>query len=473
MSRSLGEPEVVDVLERIIDAGMKKGVDFIDIRYNLKEYELYYVENSVLKESTYRRTKGIGIRVLLGGSMGFTSTNKSSLEDLEKALDKAISIARAVNKVTSKIDLSKVPVVVDNVKSPYREDPFTIDKETKIELLMDANKQSLVSTEVKNRISRLAFERDYRVYLSSEGAKIVSEVVLSGFSHLSVARIGETMESHYDSKSKVAGYEFIESIDWNTFTREVSETAIKLAKARTPPSGRFTIVADPPLVGLLLHEAFGHASEADLVEADNSVLKNLLGKKVANERVNIVDEGVVENGYHVYYDDEGVKKGRTIIVENGVLKSYLHSRSTAKNMGGEPTGNSRAMDYSHIPIVRQTNLYMLPGDESLEELIRETKKGFFVSGRGSMGGEVHPGMGTFTFSAGPSYVIENGEIKELVRGVALSGLILEILNNVEGISKEFEIETSVFGGCGKHGQLARVGDGGPYIRVKNVNIGGR
>ena len=203
------------------------------------------------------------------------------------------------------------------------------------------------------------------------------------------------------------------------------------------------------------------------------MLKGKVGERVASELVTIVDDGTVDGGYFYPYDDEGVAKTKTVIVEKGILKGYLNSRETAARLEGEPTGNSRTQDYQNVPIVRQTNYYMEPLDMRFEELVEDIDYGFYIRGVGSMGGEVNPGLGTFTFSVGPSKVIRKGELAETVRGVTISGMILETLKEVDGVGRDFRVRTSVFGGCGKTGQRVRVGDGGPHVRIRRMVVGGR
>lgn len=181
---------------------------------------------------------------------------------------------------------------------------------------------------------------------------------------------------------------------------------------------------------------------------------------------------MVEGGYPVPYDDEGVQKGKTIVVDKGVLKGYLTSRDTSQELNLKPTGNARAQDISFDTLVRQTNYYAEPGEWKVEELFEGVSHGIYLRGRGAMGGQVNPSVGTFTFSIGPSYIIRNGEPVELVRGVVVSGNILETLKEVDAVANDLKITTSVFGGCGKGGQTVRVGDGGPHIRTRKIVVGG-
>jgi TldD protein len=249
--------------------------------------------------------------------------------------------------------------------------------------------------------------------------------------------------------------------------------AIEAVESKTPPPGTYPVVVDPDIVGVLLHEAFGHASEGDLVSSGESVLANRIGSRLAPENVTIIDEGVVEGGFYYPYDDEGVKKEKTVVVEKGVLKGFIFDRESASKLGGSPTGNGRAQDFENLPIVRQTNYMMQPSEIRFEELVEDIDIGVYVRGRGSTGGEVEVGMGTFTFGVGPSKMIRNGEVAETVRGVVISGSILDTLKTVDGVGKDLVVKTSVFGGCGKSAQRATVGFGGPHIRARKMTVGGR
>ncbi|HIC86201.1 MAG TPA: TldD/PmbA family protein, partial [Desulfobacterales bacterium] len=303
-------------------------------------------------------------------------------------------------------------------------------------VILEANKAAQVSDEIKNIQTTLGIARDSRLFMSSLGSKVKVETTIIGVSHGSVARVNGRMERVSYSNSKCAGFEFIERENWNNFTMDISKLALEAVNAKTPPPGTYTVVVDPDVIGLMLHEAFGHASEGDLVASGESVLYGMLGKKVASELVTIIDEGVVKDGYFHPYDDEGIKKEKTIIVENGILKNYIHSTTSATLLEAKSTGNGRAQDFENLPIVRQTNYYMAPGNYSFEELIEDIDFGIYIKGKGAGGGQVEVGMGTFTFSVGPSKIIRKGELAETVRGVVISGLILETLKTIDAVGRD-------------------------------------
>ncbi len=445
------------------------GVSYAEVRTQLVSYELVTVDNGVLREFSKAYRAGLGVRVLYNGSFGFSSTNELGKDSIRETVSRAIAAARVSKKVGT---LGERKPGKGRYTSSWKIRPEEVSDEIKRELVSRANKAGLSIEGIKSSVSRLGIQHDWRYVVSTDGAELEYESYLIGVAHLSIAVESGSMERVSNQESLVSGWEFVEKKDWEEFAREVSKLAKEAVKAPLPPAGKMKVIADPEMVGLILHEAFGHATEGDLVASGTSILKNRLGEEVASSLVTIVDDGVVEGGYYVPFDDEGSFKTRTVVVENGLLKSFLTNRESAARLNLPVSGNGRAQDFSHMPIVRQTNFFMMPGDWSLEEMIKEVKEGLYLVGRGSSGGQVDTGAGTFTFSAGPSRIIRGGELGGLVRGVVVSGSILDTLRGVEAVGKALRITTSVFGGCGKDSQMVRVGDGGPHILIKELIVGG-
>ena len=458
-------------LEWVLNKAADIEVSYADIRYQLFENELITVENKELKSYSSRKLCGIGIRVVMNGAVGYASTSDLGRERLNKTLEKAVKAAKSIKSQKHIFAETKVNKI--KIKSAVKIDPSNVTPEEKVSTVMDANKAAWTGKDVKNAITMLGLAKDSRLFMSTEGANVEVETTLAGLAHESVAKTNGTMETVRDSDSRCAGFEFIKSQDWNSFTPSLSKLAIEAANSVTPSPGTYTVVVDPRVLGLVLHEAFGHASEGDIVSSGESVLCGKIGVKLASDMVTIIDEGTVDGGYYYPFDDEGTKKEKTVVVENGVLKNFLHSRNTAHELGRKPTGNARAQDFDNLPIVRQTNYYLQPGNVEFEEIIEDVEFGIYVRGKGGGGGEVEPGLGTFTFSVGPSKVIRKGELAETVRGVVISGFILDTLKTVDAAGKDLKITTSVFGGCGKDDQRALVGFGGPHVRVRKMTVGGR
>lgn len=456
-----------------VDRARDLGAQYADARFQDLRQTLIVAENGSLRSYESDRSTGIGVRVLAGGSWGLASSTKLEKGHLRKMASEAVRMAKVTKKFSTTIQLAQVKPLEATVEIPVRTNPDDVPPDVKVKRLLEANKAALTGANVKNSSSRLGFLHDVRVFVSSEGAEVRTDVTTSGFSQLSVAAANGSMERVPEQRSLCAGYEFIEGSDWNTFAAEVSQLASKVVVAPMPPPGTYPAIVDPELIGLFLHEALGHASEGDLVATKESVLEGRLGSSIASEIVTVYDDGGITGGYMVPFDDEGVPKSKTTVVEKGTLQGFLLSRDTATELGLEPTGNARAQNFENKPIVRMTNVYMQPGDLSFEELVKGIDYGFYLRGRGSLGGQVDVGGGTFTFRAGPSYLIEKGELKHMVRAVNFAGKVLETLKTIDAVGKDFAVSTSVFGGCGKDGQLAKVGDGGPHVRLGKVIIGGR
>jgi TldD protein len=249
----------------------------------------------------------------------------------------------------------------------------------------------------------------------------------------------------------------------------VGKRAVALLGAEKPPSGQLDIVMDPSLVGLFIHEAFGHAMEADAIQGNMSVLKDKIGREVGVPEITVIDDPTIEGlrGYYPY-DSEGTRTRRRVMVEDGVQKEFYHSLETAARMCVEPNGAARAMDYNWKPIVRMGNTFIDSGDMSLEELCQEVGDGVYLKKSG--GGYVNPSIGQFFFSTQEGQVIKGGELGPLTQNVAMSGMTLEVLANVMGVGKESKMRS---GSCGKGSQTAPVGMGGPNMAVKGVVVGGR
>jgi TldD protein len=227
-------------------------------------------------------------------------------------------------------------------------------------------------------------------------------------------------------------------------------------------------VADQDLTGVLVHEALGHACEADAILGGDSILEGSMGKKIASELVTIYDDPTIRGAFGSYpFDDEGVRTRRKVLVEDGVLREFLHSRTTAQRLGMAPNGSARAESYSARPLVRMSNTFMAGGDRKLEELLEGIKLGVYA--KGSRGGQVDTAKGTFQFNAQEAFLIEKGRITAPLRDLSLSGETLRMLADVVALADDSRVGDP--GYCGK-GQWVPVGDGGPHMRVKQAVVGG-
>jgi len=251
---------------------------------------------------------------------------------------------------------------------------------------------------------------------------------------------------------------------------ELAQRAVDILSAPVIKGGQYTVVLDPILAGVFVHEAFGHLSESDFVY-ENDQLRELmtLGKTFGAPILNIIDGAAVPALRGSYeYDDEGVPASRTYLIKEGKLVGRLHSRETAAKMGEQPTGNARAINYRHPPIVRMTNTFIEPGKTTFDEMISGIKEGVYA--KNWYGGTTS--MEMFTFSSGETYMIRNGKVAEIVRPVVLTGNVFNTLMNIDAIGDDLEMNQG--GGCGKGGQSPLpVSNGSPHIRIQNCLVGGK
>jgi TldD protein len=313
--------------------------------------------------------------------------------------------------------------------------------------------------------------RDRKLICTTDGARAEIGDCKGAFSLFAVARDGSNVSEASEVIGCTGGWgDLFRSRGAEQIMETATSRAIRLLKADFPKGERATVVLDPGIVGLIAHEAIGHTVEADLVMA-GAVTKDKIGTRVASDLVTLADSGhsVHEAGAGgvVLVDDEGVVTGRTVVIENGVLRSYLHSRETAHVFGVTPTGNARAFEYSDEPLIRMRNTYIEPGASKFEEMIAGVKRGYLL--KGSIGGQADVN-GEFMFGVQEAFRINDGKVGTPLRGVTISGKAFEVLSTVDAVSDKFE--WGLGGGmCGK-GQPARVDAGGAYIRCV-ATVGGR
>lgn len=250
---------------------------------------------------------------------------------------------------------------------------------------------------------------------------------------------------------------------------EAASQAVRLLDSKPAPAGKYTCILDNKMTGMVAHEAFGHACEADAILASSSVLEGLLGEKVAHESISLYDDPTIKDTFGYFSTDwEGVRAKRHTLIDKGVLKGFLHNIESSSRMDIEPSGAARSQGYSSPPIIRMSNTFIGPGDHKKDELIEEVRHGLLI--QGSQYGYVEPAKGQFMFKCDEAYEVVNGDIGQRYRDASLSGVILEVLHNVKGVADDFVLGDP--GYCGKGGQEARVTDGGPHICVTNMVVGG-
>lgn len=452
--------EYIDLFENII-AKTRQKVDYIDIRFGMGENTSILMKDGNVDEINTGMSLATRVRVLNNGAWGFAYTSDLSKIDeiTETALKLSDSLKGDVKLSESEIIKDKVEV---DVKIPFKD----VSIEEKKDIMRDANDAATIEKVNSTTVSYADSEVN-ELFMNSEGSEIQVKTDRVRMALNASATDGEIIQFGHGSLGGVKGFEAISEVDIEEFGRNIGEKAVRLLDAKPAPSGQFPVIADPELTGVLIHEALGHATEGDLILQNDSILKDKIGEKIASDIVNIFDDASRKDGFGYYpYDVEGVKTKPNQLVKNGELISLLNSRETASKLGMKSSGNARSI-IADQPIVRMSNTYLQPGDNTFEELLEDIPNGMYL--KGSRGGQVDTGKGIFQFNAAEGYLIEDGEITTPLRDVSLSGNILETLKNIDAIGNDFKLSV---GFCGKDGQTAPVGDGGPHTRILNALVGG-
>jgi TldD protein len=453
--------------ERMEQALRASDAEFADIRIEDVTSSWVNFRGEELDNIGSSKTVGGIVRALVKGGWGYSTFN--DLSDLEQRVKEACESARLVGQEES--HFAPVEPVVDEIQA-------TLEKDFRQVLL--AEKKAVI--EEYNRIilgyhpqiqtSNVGYGDRFRKiwYANSQGTYIKEEqpdtFVFTG----ATAREGDNVQNGFEASGGSTGFQVVEG--FHDKAEVAAKRAVDLLSAPPVTGGKYTVIIDPLLAGVFIHEAFGHLSESDFVY-ENERMKELmqLGKRFGSDILNVVDDGAMPGqlGTHKY-DFEGVRTAKNYLIRDGILVGRLHSRETAAKMGEQLTGNARSVGYQHPPIVRMTNTYIDKGTVPFKEMIRDVKLGVYAIR--SIGGQTS--MEMFTFSAAYAYMIRDGEVAELVRDVVLTGNVFETLLNIDMLSDRVEWVPGGPGGCGKGAQSPlRVGLGGPHVRVQNVVIGGR
>ncbi|MBQ8017316.1 MAG: TldD/PmbA family protein [Methanobrevibacter sp.] len=452
--------EYINLFEKIIAETTPK-VDYMDIRLGLGSNTSILMKDRNVDEINTGMSLGARIRVLNNGAWGFAYTT-----DLSKINEITQTALKLSSSLKGDVELSENEVIKDkvavDVKIPFKD----ISIEEKKDIMKDAADAATIEKVNSTTVSYSDSEMN-ELFMNSEGSEIEVKTSRVRMALNASATNGEIIQFGHGSLGGVKGFEVIADADIEEFGRNIGQKAVRLLDAKPAPSGKFPVIADPELTGVLIHEALGHAVEGDLILQNDSILKGKLGEQIASDIVNIFDDASRKDGFGYFpYDVEGVKTKPNQLVKEGKLISLLNSRSTSSKLGMKSSGNARSL-IADQPIVRMSNTYLQPGDMEVEELFEGIKDGIYL--KGSRGGQVDTGKGIFQFNAAEGYLIKDEEISNPLRDVSLSGNILETLKNIDAIGNDFKLSV---GFCGKDGQTVPVGDGGPHTKILNALVGG-
>lgn len=474
-----------DLAEFTINYAGRMGVEYAEARLQMDFRESIILKNGVLEASAFEEKRGLGVRVLVDGSLGFASTNTLRKKEIEKAVRQAFKIAKSSSKtIKRKIFMGRGNLGNDKVKVKSRVSFLNVDLESKVELLKESDEQTLAAASTHNvkapaRLITLDAWITEKIVVTSDGANVYSEVPRTAlFAFLTVFHPQKGPIQRHFNLGEAGGWEVVER--WNLpkiFYEEAEILSRILMEAVKAPEGEMDVVLGPELVGIISHESCGHPSEADRIlgreaaQAGESFLKpDSIGLRVGSSQVNVADDPTLKGSFGFYlYDDEGVEARRRILIKEGIVNEFLHNRETASVFNVESNGSSRAVAYNREPIVRMSNTFFMPGDYSKEELFEDVKNGLYI--KTFMEWNIDDRRFNQRYVGLEAYKIENGELKNLVRNPILEITTTGLWSAVDAAGKDLEFQAAY---CGKGDPMQGipVWTGGPHIRLRRIKVGG-
>ena len=473
---------MLDNLRECVQLGEKLGAKFVEARYEDLVLRALQRTNDVWRDIILKSRAGIGVVCYYGGASGYSFTSTANKSSMEASVSRAFKMAKGSAKAaTLKLDFDRRPAIKSrksdtlSVKDHPRNEDLTY-KTDLVNRAVDTARES--GANISNITGMYGELYGQKLFTNSEGSVIDWNFELVD---LRCTVTSKTVAGHLvngaDGAGGTRGLEYYKSPGTTPedIGKKAGSNAKEQLKAKACPAGKFRALVENRLAGVLAHESFGHLSEGDFVAVGGSPLTGKLETRLGTRNATIVDHGTPDisdiGGLYLPYDDQGTEANKTTILDEGILKHYLHSRGTANYLKQKPTGNCRAIHFGFIPIPRMTNTYFDAGNLTKEEALELLGTGVYAIQ--SSGGQVQAD-GSFVFKAIRGYWVEKGEIKNPLREVSLSGNILNLLSNVEGATKDLHLYAGYFGGCGKSGQAPLpCGLGGPELIVDDVTFGGQ
>lgn len=452
------------MFDRLREIISKASADYIDIRYEKMHETKIILNKREIFQLGSNSGDGFVVRVLKNGGFSFISFTR--IEDAERVLKIALENAELISQNSKKkVKLAGVEVIKDAFIPSLKEDPRKISIDEKLELLKHYNE---IPLKFENIITNMQYTEVVRekYFINSEGTEIREDLVTTGIRGMLISREGNIVQNVRVGIGGSDGFYRLRNREEEV--EKKTKIVLDLLKAEPVRGGVYNIVVNPDMAGVFTHEAFGHFSEADLIEDNPSMRERMkIGAKLGNDILTIIDDPTIPNQLGFYkYDDEGIRVRKTYLLKDGVLVGRLHSRRTSSEFGEPVSGHCVAEDYRYAPIVRMGNIFIEPKDKTLKELFELLGDGLYIldAKGGQTSGE------NFTFGAQYGFEVKGGKIGKMVRDINISGNLYQTLKDIVAIGNDFELSET--GGCGK-GQLnIRSCHGGPHILVKNVVIGG-
>ena len=443
------------------------GADFADLYFQHQRANFLGMEDGIVSRADSEILQGVGLRAVVGDQTGYAFTEDLTLPSMLAAARTAAAIAKGTAAVPPHAFKPK------NAGGLYRTEVAWADigVERKLPLLQRVDKQARLADPSIDKVSVYWADVDERVLIATLDGHLVTD-------HRPMTRLSAQVTAVRDGESQ-SGFSNIaarEEFSWYTDARidrmvqEAVDRTLILFEAKRPPAGEMPVILAAGASGILLHEAIGHGMEADFNRKGASIYSDMIGKKVAEPFVTVVDQGTIprERGA-LNYDDEGNECGRTVLVENGILRSYLHDSISAKHYAVATTGSGRRQSYRFAPMPRMTCTFMEEGPHTKDEIVAAVDNGIIAETYTN--GQVQIGAGDYTFYVKNGWLVEKGRITAPIKDVNIIGNGPESLQRITMVANDARLDTGGWT-CGKNGQQVPVSQGIPTVLVSNMTVGG-
>lgn len=455
-----------ELVHDVLNAALMNGGDFAEVFVEDRFNTSIEMMKGKIEHALSGRDFGVGIRIFSGTNSVYTYTNNADKDNLIKvAKDAAIALKGVPANISFDLVLRK-PEIIHHVEKK----PQFVTKEDKIELMRKGYRAAQGYSNLIGQVVVSYLDYNQKVLIANtEGVWAEDDRTRTRYMINTVAEKNGITQTGRNGKGSGKGFELYDQINVEDVGREAARIAVTMLDAKPAPSGKFPVIIDNKFGGVIFHEACGHGLEATSVAKGNSVYCNKLGEKIASDCVSAVDDGTIPNEWgSLSFDDEGTPTQRNLLIENGILKGYMIDKLNARRMNMPITGSSRRQSYKYAPTSRMTNTYILNGNDSFDEMIASIDYGIYAKYLG--GGSVNTATGEFNFAVEEAYLVKEGKIAEPVKGATLIGTGLEVLQNIEMVSSNFD---SSEGMCGSVSGSIPAGLGQPALKVSQITVGGR
>ncbi len=468
-----------ELVEFAVEKALELGASYAEARFEEKNGTSLAMKNGSPEGLEVLADKGIGVRVLVDGGMGFASTNVLTKESVAEAVKKAVKLAKAASKVRNEpIRFSDEDFHEVYYEVKMRKDFRDVSPEEKLELLRKIEEEAKATgVNVPMRYLGYSDQVWHKIIANSDGAFIESFIPrVSTMYNLVVFENGQMEQAPFVERAFSGGLELIEKDEpWNWAVRDVQALKRLIYEGKKPPEGKVDLVISPEVAGIAVHESVGHPYESDRIfgreaaQAGESFVKpDMLGERIGSEAVTVIEDPTIPNSWGFYlYDDEGVKARPRYLIRDGIITEFLTNREYAYKLGQHSNAAARAINYNREPIVRMANTYLAPGDHSFEELIEDVKLGVYMVSFNEW--NIDDRRYQQRYIGREAYLIENGEIKHPVRRPILEITTRALWSSVDAVGKEVEFYP---GTCGKGepGQGVPVWMGGAHARLRDIPL---